>query len=80
LIRLLPDGHDDPSNPFAHASVVTYEDVVADPGHTVQGLLDSLGVELPSAWRPRSAHRRQADDLNAEWVDVLAQQQARPPT
>jgi LPS sulfotransferase NodH len=57
--------------------VVMYEDVVADPGHAVQGLLDSLGVELPSTWRPRSAHRRQADELNAEWVDVLTQQ-ARP--
>lgn len=60
--------------------VVTYEDLVADPGHTVQVLLDSLGVELPSTWRPRSARRRQADELNAGWVDLLAQQQARPPT
>jgi LPS sulfotransferase NodH len=47
---------------------VRYEDVVADPRDAVQGLLDRLGVELPSDWRPESPHRRQADEINAEWV------------
>lgn len=47
---------------------VMYEDVVGDPCHVVQGLLDRLGVELPSNWRPESPHRRQADEVNAEWV------------
>lgn len=47
---------------------VRYEDVVADPRRAVQELLDRLGVELPSDWRPESPHRRQADEINAEWV------------
>jgi LPS sulfotransferase NodH len=47
---------------------VMYEDVVADPRHAVHGLLDRLGVELPSDWRPESPHRRQADEVNADWV------------
>jgi LPS sulfotransferase NodH len=59
--------------------VVTYEDLVADPHHTVHGLLENLGIEMPSTWRPRSAHRRQADELNADWIDSLTQRQAQPP-
>lgn len=47
---------------------VRYEDLIADPRNALQGLLDRLGVELPSDWRPESPHRRQADEVNAEWV------------
>ena len=48
--------------------VVTYEDVVADPRRAVQGILNRLEVEKPSGWRPNAPHRRQADEVNAEWV------------
>jgi LPS sulfotransferase NodH len=47
---------------------VRYEDVVADPRRAVQEVLDRLGVDLPSDWRPESPHRRQADEVNADWV------------
>ncbi len=46
--------------------VVTYEDVVADPHHVVQGLLDSLGVE--DVLRRRSRGRR--DGLRADQVST----------
>jgi LPS sulfotransferase NodH len=48
--------------------VVTYEDLIADPGRTVTAILDRLGVEAPAGWLPRSAHGRQADEVNREWV------------
>ena len=48
--------------------VVAYEDVVADPGRAVRGILDHLGIAPPPDWRPAPRQRRQADDLNAEWV------------
>lgn len=48
--------------------VVTYEELVADPGRSVRAVLDHLGVEPPAAWRPRSPHRRQADEVSADWV------------
>lgn len=57
---------------------VRYEDVVADPRRAVQGLLDRLGVELPSNWRPESPHRRQADEVNAEWVRRYRTARTRP--
>jgi LPS sulfotransferase NodH len=47
---------------------VTYEDVTGDPGQAVQGILDRLGIELPADWRPTPRERRQADELNADWI------------
>jgi trehalose 2-sulfotransferase len=47
---------------------VTYEDVTADPGRAVLGILDHLGLELPAGWRPAPRQRRQADHVNAAWV------------
>lgn len=52
----------------AHPLVVTYEDLVADPGHAVHRILRSVGETLPAGWRPASSHRRQADDVSADWV------------
>ena len=48
--------------------LVTYEDLVADPAPMIRRILDSVGVSAPAGWRPASAHRRQADELNADWV------------
>jgi LPS sulfotransferase NodH len=47
---------------------VTYEDVTANPRQAVDGILDHLGIELPGKWRPAARQRRQADELNADWV------------
>lgn len=48
--------------------IVTYEALVADPEPTVRTILDYLDVEVPAAWRPASAHAKQGDEVNAEWV------------
>ena len=47
---------------------VTYEQLRLDPGRTVREILDHVGVEPPASWRPQSRHRKQADELNADWV------------
>ena len=47
---------------------VTYEQVTADPGRAVLGLLDHLGIEPPAGWRPAPRQRRQADATSAAWV------------
>ena len=48
--------------------VVTYEDLIADPGQAVHRILRSVGVAPPPGWRPASSHRRQADEVSADWV------------
>jgi len=48
--------------------VVTYEDLVVDPGQAVHRILRSVGVAPPAGWRPVSSHRRQADEVSADWV------------
>jgi LPS sulfotransferase NodH len=51
---------------------VTYEQLVQDNRSTVEGIAAHLGVQLPSGWRPAaSLHRKQADDLSAEWAAAL---------
>lgn len=47
---------------------VTYEELVADPGRTVERILDFRGCEPPPGWRPESPNPRQADETNREWV------------
>jgi trehalose 2-sulfotransferase len=72
LVRTIEEHNAAWSNWFQQHGVephlVAYEDVVADPRQAVQDILDHLGIQLPATWRPESAHRRQADELNAEWV------------
>lgn len=48
--------------------VVEYEELVADPDRTVRAILHHLGVDVPRIWRPESAHRKQADEINAAWA------------
>jgi LPS sulfotransferase NodH len=50
---------------------VAYEQLVADRRRVVRGIAAKLAVELPSDWRPRSPHRKQADELNRSWADAL---------
>jgi trehalose 2-sulfotransferase len=47
---------------------VTYEEVTADPGPAVLGILDHLDIQPPAGWRPRPRERRQADGTNAAWA------------
>ena len=48
--------------------MVSYEDLVDNPGGTVLAILDRLEVRAPPDWRPRSPHVRQADQINQAWV------------
>ena len=56
---------------------VTYEQLVGDRQRVVQGIAAKLAVELPSGWRPRSPHRKQADGLNRVWADALRRSMGR---
>ena len=47
---------------------LTYESLVCAPGETVQSVLDFIGTVPGSDWTPASPHERQADSVNAEWV------------
>ena len=54
---------------------VSYEDLVEDPRRAVVGILDRLEVRVPSGWRSRSTHVRQADQVNQQWVRRYRQSQ-----
>ncbi len=47
---------------------VDYESLVGDPEGTVKSILDWINVKSPNDWTPVSPHHRQADEINAEWV------------
>jgi LPS sulfotransferase NodH len=51
--------------------VLTYEEIVTDPRAAVFGIAGHLSVKLPRSWRPRSEHRKQADDINSAHVTAL---------
>jgi LPS sulfotransferase NodH len=48
---------------------VTYEQLAADPLAVAHQVLDFLDLELPSGHRLVVGHRRQADQINAQWID-----------
>jgi LPS sulfotransferase NodH len=50
---------------------VTYEQLLDNRRRVIQGIAARLAVELPGGWRPRSPHRKQADELNRAWADAL---------
>ena len=55
----------------AHSIVpceVTYEELAADPLRTAQEVLDYLGLDVPPDRQLVVGHRRQADQLNADWI------------
>ena len=56
---------------------VTYEQLVGDPSRVIQGIAAKLAVDLPSTWRPRSPHRKQADELNRAWAAALRRSLSR---
>jgi LPS sulfotransferase NodH len=47
---------------------LTYEDLAEDPISVTRAVLDHLGLVLPPDRNITVRDRRQADDLNAEWV------------
>jgi trehalose 2-sulfotransferase len=47
---------------------VRYEALQADLVGVTRGILDFLGLELPEGHSIVPRHRRQADDLNEEWI------------
>jgi len=47
---------------------VEYESLVSDQDGTVKSILEWIGVTPPDDWKPISPHKRQADQINAEWV------------
>jgi LPS sulfotransferase NodH len=47
---------------------VTYEELAADPPRTAQEVLDYLGLNVPPDRQLVAGHRRQADQLNADWI------------
>lgn len=59
---------------------VTYEEVTADPAGAVRGILGHLGSAPPAGWRPAPRERRQADEVNAEWVRRYRAESGRGPS
>ncbi len=57
---------------FSSAAVtpldVSYEALGSDPAGTVSNILTFIGAEPPRGWTPTSPHERQADALNADWI------------
>lgn len=47
---------------------VVYEDLTAEMLSVTRGVLDFLGLDLPAGRAITSDHRRQADEVNAEWI------------
>jgi LPS sulfotransferase NodH len=58
---------------FASAGIrpypVLYEELASQPAVVVRGILNFLGVELPSCGEIQVRHRRLADGLNTQWID-----------
>jgi len=58
---------------FASAGVrphlVRYEELAADMAGTTRGILDFLGLDLPHGRAVVPRHRRQADELNDQWIE-----------
>jgi LPS sulfotransferase NodH len=56
---------------------VTYEQLVADPPGVVGGVLAFLGLAHSGTPAIEPDHRRQADDLNADWIERYRASSAR---
>lgn len=47
---------------------VVYEELAADPQRVAHQVLDHLGLQLPPGRQLATGHRRQADQINADWA------------
>ena len=59
---------------------LTYEDLAEDPIGVTRAVLDHLGLVLPADRTITVRDRRQADDLNAEWVDRYRGEEVEKPS
>ena len=50
---------------------VTYEQLAADPMSVAHRVLDFLDLELPPGHELVVGHRRQADQVNVQWIDTF---------
>jgi trehalose 2-sulfotransferase len=48
---------------------VHYEELDADMAGVTHRILDFLGLDLPNGHKIVPQHQRQADGLNAQWID-----------
>ena len=48
---------------------VTYEQLAADPEAIALQVLDFLGLQIPAGHQLVVGHRRQADQINSEWIE-----------
>lgn len=73
LIQLIEEHNAGWERWFASSSVsplrVTYEELDADVTGVTRRVLDFLGLALPEGRVIEPRHRRQADTLNAQWID-----------
>lgn len=58
---------------------VAYESLVAAPRDTVVAILDAIGTDVPAGWTPASQHSKQADAINADWVQRYRAARGRAP-
>jgi LPS sulfotransferase NodH len=75
LIRLIEEGEQAWQALYVELGLtphqVVYEDLVSEEGWepTIRGVLDHLGLDLGDAPVPPPRVHRQADDLNAAWIE-----------
>ncbi|GAA3203329.1 Stf0 family sulfotransferase [Nonomuraea helvata] len=55
---------------------VRYEDLDADLAGVTRGILGFLGLDLPEGHTVEPRHHRQADDLNAAWIERYRRESA----
>jgi LPS sulfotransferase NodH len=48
--------------------VVNYERFVLNPGPTIEGILEQVGVEVPEGWSFEPGMKQQSDSINDDWV------------
>jgi LPS sulfotransferase NodH len=72
LVRTIDDHNRSWRDWFRSAGVqpyeIRYEDLTADPVATTRDVLGYLGLQPPADVVITSAHRRQADAVNADWI------------
>lgn len=72
LVATIEKGEADWTSWFACHSIVpcevTYEELAANPLRTARKVLDHLGLNVPPDRHLVVRHRRQADQLNADWI------------
>ena len=73
LVNTIERFEDDWNSWFAEQHIapceVTYEQLAVDPLGAAHQVLDFLDLRLPAGHQLVVGHQRQADQINAEWID-----------